>query len=46
MITVAENEKKEFADKYVSLICNALDILLAILVFIPAFGNEMRLPRR
>ena len=39
MITVAENEKKEFADKYVSLICNALDILLAILVFIPAFGN-------
>ena len=39
MITVAENEKKEFADKYVSLICNALDILLAILVFIPTFGN-------
>ena len=39
MITVAENEKKEFADKYVSLICNALDILLAILLFIPAFGN-------
>ncbi len=39
MITVAENEKKEFADKYVSLICNALDILLAILFFIPAFGN-------
>ena len=39
MITVAENEKKEFADKYISLICNALDILLAILVFIPAFGN-------
>ena len=39
MITVAENEKKEFADKYVSLICNVLDILLAILLFIPAFGN-------
>ena len=39
MITVAEIEKKEFADKYVSLICNALDILLAILLFIPAFGN-------
>ncbi len=39
MITIAENEKKEFADKYISLICNALDILLAILVFIPAFGN-------
>ena len=39
MITVAENEKKEFADNYVSLICNALDILLVILIFIPAFGN-------
>ena len=39
MITVAENEKKEVAVRYVSLICNALDILLAILVFIPAFGN-------
>lgn len=39
MITVAENEKKEYADKYVSLICNAMDILLVILLFIPAFGN-------
>ena len=39
MISVAENEKREFIDKYVSLICNALDILLAILLFIPAFGN-------
>ena len=39
MITVAENDKKEFVSKHVSLICNALDILLAILLFIPAFGN-------
>lgn len=39
MITVAENDKKEFVSKYVSLICNALDIILAILLFIPAFGN-------
>ena len=39
MISVAENEKREFIDKYVSFICNALDILLAILLFIPAFGN-------
>ena len=39
MITVAEIEKREFADKYVSLICNAMDILLALLLFIPAFGN-------
>ena len=39
MISVAENEKREFADKYVSLICNVLDILPVILLFIPAFGN-------
>ncbi len=39
MITLAENDKKEVVCKYVSLICNALDILLAILLFIPAFGN-------
>ena len=39
MIALAENDKKEFVFKYVSLICNALDILLAILLFIPAFGN-------
>ena len=39
MITVAENDKKEFVRKYVSLICNALDVLLTILMFIPAFGN-------
>ena len=41
IISVAENEKRAFAGKYLSLICNALDILLAILLFIPAFGNGM-----
>ena len=45
MISVAENEKRELADKYVSLICNALDILLAILLFIPAFGNGRDSPQ-
>ena len=39
MISVVENEKREFADKYVSLICNVMDILPVILLFIPAFGN-------
>ena len=39
MISVAENEKKAFARKYVSLICSVLDILPAILLFVPAFGN-------
>ena len=41
MISVAENEKREFADKYVSLICNVMDILPVILLFIPAFGNGL-----
>ena len=36
---MAENDKKEFVRKFISLICNALDILLVILLFIPAFGN-------
>lgn len=39
MITVAENEKKEFLGKYICLICGIMDILSAILTFIPVFGN-------
>ena len=39
MISVAENEKREFADKYISVICNVMDLLPVILLFIPAFGN-------
>lgn len=39
MITVAENEKKQFADKYIALICCVLDVLPALLIMIPAFGN-------
>ena len=39
MVAVAENEKREFANTYVSLICNVLDVLLAVLVFLPVFGN-------
>ena len=44
MIAVAENEKKEFVSKYISLLCNALDILTAFLLFIPAFGNGTASP--
>ena len=39
LISVAENDKEAFVGKSVSLICSALDILLVILLFIPAFGN-------
>ncbi len=39
MITAAEDDKKAFVGKYVSVICNALDILTAVLLFLPVFGN-------
>lgn len=39
IIEAATDEKRAFADRYRSLICGALDVLLAILLFIPAFGN-------
>ena len=39
IITAAENDKKIFISKYLSLICSALDVLMAVLLFIPAFGN-------
>ena len=39
IISAAENEKKDFISRYLTLICGALDILPAILLFIPAFGN-------
>ncbi len=44
MISVAENEKREFADKYVSLICSVMDILPIMLLFIPAYGNGTASP--
>ena len=39
IISAAEDEKKECMNKYVSLICNTLDIFLALLLFLPVFGN-------
>ena len=39
MITAAENDKREFVNRYVSLVCCVLDIFLAILMLVPAFGN-------
>ena len=44
MLTVAENDHRALASKYVSLICGALDILPAMLLFIPAFGNGSASP--
>ena len=39
IISVAENEKKEYISKYRTLICSALDLLPAVLLFIPVFRN-------
>ena len=39
IMSVAENEKKEFVSQYLSLIGGALDIFPVLLLFIPAFGN-------
>ena len=39
MVSVAENEKREYIDRYVSLVCSVLDIFYALLLFIPMFGN-------
>ena len=39
IISAAEDEKKECMDKYISLICNTLDIFLVLLLFLPVFGN-------
>ncbi len=39
IIAAAENEKRETVKKYTALICGLLDILTALLLFIPVFGN-------
>ena len=39
IIAAAENEKRETISKYTALICGLLDILTALLLFIPVFGN-------
>ncbi|MBR0383403.1 MAG: helix-turn-helix transcriptional regulator [Eubacteriaceae bacterium] len=39
IITAAEDEKRELIGQYTSLICYALDVLTALLLFIPVFGN-------
>lgn len=44
IITAAEDEKKACIDKYISLICGALDILMALLLFLPVFGNGADTP--
>ena len=39
IIVAAENERRDLIGKYTALICGLLDILTALLLFIPVFGN-------
>ena len=39
IISAATDEKKECMDKYISLICNMLDIFMVLLLLLPVFGN-------
>lgn len=39
MMTAAEDDKRQSIGRYVSVICNAMDILTAVLLFLPVFGN-------
>ena len=39
IITAAEDEKQELIGKYTSLLCHVLDVFMALLLFIPIFGN-------
>ena len=39
IMTVAEDDRRAFAGRYTSVICSLLDLLTAVLMFIPAFGN-------
>ena len=39
IISAAENEKKDFISRYLTLICGVLDCFTALLFFLPLFGN-------
>ena len=44
IISAAVDENKESMDKYISKICNTLDIFLVLLLFLPVFGNGTDTP--
>ncbi len=39
ILSAAEHEKKACLDRVLSLICSVLDIFMALLLFLPVFGN-------
>ena len=44
IVTAAEDDKKASVDRYVSVICHALDVLTAVLFFLPVFGTGGDVP--
>ena len=44
IMTVAEVDKKASISRYISVICSTLDILTAVLLFLPVFGNGTDAP--
>lgn len=44
IITAAEDEKRACINKYTALVCCTLDILVALLLFLPVFGNGADTP--
>lgn len=44
VISAAEDEKRACINKYTALICCTLDILMALLLFLPVFGNGADTP--
>lgn len=44
ILSVAENEKKAFIQRWIPFLCGALDLLPMILLFVPMFGNGTEAP--
>ena len=44
IIVAAEDDKKAMIGRYVSVICSVLDLLTAVLLFLPVFGNGADTP--
>ena len=44
ILSAAQAEKRTFADRTVSFLCNAMDLLAATLLFLPVFGNGAESP--
>ena len=44
MLSAAEDEKRAMHGKYLAFVCGTLDLLTAILLFLPIFGNGSETP--